>query len=65
MEVLDSRSDELLVGAGINSWNEELTDQDTDLRIRYLGRERYAMEQEIASNDLMDAHRDAWLETDQ
>lgn len=65
LEVLDSYSDELLEGAGINNWDEERTDQETELRIRYWGRDRYAMEQDLATEAILDAQREAWLETDQ
>ena len=64
-EVLDSYINELLEGAGINNWDEERTDQETELRIRYWGRDRYAMEQYLASEAIMDAQRDAWFEMDQ
>jgi len=61
-ETLDSYSHDLLAGAGLSDWGAEWTERDTELSIRYLGREKYALEQDLADES---TNTEQWLEPDE
>ena len=64
LETLDQFGDDLLAGAGLSNWDEEWNERDEELSIRYLGRDRYAIQEEQADEQRVDEYRARWLETD-